>query len=300
MAIVTYNMAQLERLWVDFVPCTQQRLGPQISALLTARDALIHQERDFVLLLQEVFRPEAYEQLKAAADERGLRIFPATAGGTQQNGLVTITNMPVEHSRFVAFSKDDYAQKGMLYTLVSTASGAKLAVVNVHTVFSNTSAVSAVHLRQFQEVGAFIRSLRSVARPIVVAGDFNAGPDMKYADERYPMAQTIWHRGLMPILAEHRMKWVDYVGHTWDNANSLVLNPALVIKLMNLWELGSLDWELSDSKMDHVFIGNDLKVKSSQLVLNAPVPLDCPGNVSPDGKGALSDHFGLLVSLSGP
>ncbi len=290
-------MAQLERFWIDFVPCTAERIGPQVDALLTNEDAPIHQEKNFVLLLQEVFKPEAYDRLKAEAEQRGFKILPATSAETKENGLVTITNLPVWETRFVPFTKDNFAQKGMLYNLLGTGSGHKIAVLNVHTVFSNTSVLNQIHISQFQEVGKFISAHRQKSVPLILAGDFNAGPDMKYKEEFYPMAQTIWHRGLVPVIEEQQLKWVDYAGFTWDNANPLILYPAPIIKLMNLWEQGSPQWELSNSKMDHVFVSDDLVVKNSQLVLNAPIDLQCPGHVTANGKGALSDHYGVMVKV---
>ena len=297
VAVVTYNMAQLERFWLDFVPCTAERIGPQVAALLTSEDAPIHQEKSFVLLLQEVFKPAAYDRLKTVAKDLGFKIFPASSAETQENGLVTITNLPVWESRFVPFTQDNFAQKGMLYTLLGTGSGLKIAVLNVHTVFSYTTVLNQTHLTQFQEVGKFIKAHRQKSVPFILGGDFNAGPDMKYKEEFYPMAQTIWHRGLIPVIEEHQLKWVDYAGFTWDNANPLILHPSPVIKLMNYWEQGSTKWELSNSKMDHIFVSDDLAVKSSQLVLNAPVKLKCPGRISKHGHGALSDHYGLMVKI---
>jgi endonuclease/exonuclease/phosphatase family metal-dependent hydrolase len=297
VAVVSYNMAQLERFWVDLVPCTAERIGPQVAALLTDRDAPIHREESFVLLLQEVFTSAAYDRLHEVAKARGFKIFPASSAETRENGLVTITNLPAAEARFVPFSKDNFAQKGMLYTRLAVGHARELAVLNVHTVFSNTSALNATHFTQFREVGKFIKDNRKQATPFIVAGDFNAGPDMKYKDEAYPMAQTLWHRGLVPVIEEQQMKWVEYTGFTWDNANPLILHPAPIIRMMNLWEQGSTQWELSNSKMDHVFISNDLEVKGSQLVLNAPVDLKCPGHVDEKDRGALSDHYGLLVNL---
>jgi endonuclease/exonuclease/phosphatase family metal-dependent hydrolase len=297
VVVVTYNMAQLERFWVDFVPCTAERIGPQVDALLKNEDAPIHQEKHFVLLLQEVFKPAAYDRLNAEAKELGFKIFPATSAETEENGLVTITNLPVWETRFVPFTKDNFAQKGMLYTLLGTGGGYKFAVLNVHTVFSNTSVLNETHITQFQEVGKFIKANRQKSVPLILAGDFNAGPDMKYKEEFYPMAQTIWHRGLIPVIEEHQMKWVDYAGFTWDNANPLILYPAPIIKLMNLWEQGSTQWGLSNSKMDHVFVSDDLEVKHSQLVLNAPIDLKCSGRDALHNKGSLSDHYGLMVKI---
>lgn len=296
-AVVTYNMAQLKRLWVDFVPCTAERIEPQIKALLTGKDAVIHQEKNFVLLLQEVFKPQAFERLKAEALELGFKIFPKTAEEVQENGLVTITNMPVWDSRFVPFSKDDFAQKGMLYTLLGIGRGYKIAVVNVHTVYSNTSILNATHITQFQELGKFVTANKQKSIPFIVGGDFNAGPDMKYAQEFYPMAQTIWHRGLIPVMEELKMRWVDYAGFSWDNANPLILHPALIIKLSNYWAQGSTRWELSNSKMDHIFLTEELEMKEARLVLNEPVELKCPGHLTESGLGALSDHYGLMVKI---
>gem|GEM_PF-6881101 len=297
VAVFTYNMAQIERFWIDFVPCTSERLPHQVAALLTGREALIHIEPHFVLLLQEVFKPSAYVRLKEASQKLGFRMLPATAQEASENGLVTITNLPVLESRFVAFTQDNFAQKGILYTLLGIGPGHKLAVANVHTVFSNTSVLNETHIKQFQEIGKFITQTRQKYVPFIVGGDFNAGPDMKYATEFYPMAQTIWHRGLIPVMAEHKMKWVDYVGSTWDNANPLILNPSTIIKAMNYWEQGSSKWELSDSKMDHIFITDDLKVKSSRLVMKEFTAMKCPGRTDTKGLGPLSDHYGLMVQL---
>lgn len=297
IAVITYNMAQLERLWIDFVPCTSERLPLQVAGLLTSREALIHTEPRFVILLQEVFKPAAYDRLKEATQKLGLRMLPATADEAKENGLVTITNLPVLESRFVPFTQDNFAQKGILYTLLGVGRGYKLAVANVHTVFSNTSVLNETHIKQFQEIGKFVTENRQKYVPFIVGGDFNAGPDMKYATEFYPMAQTIWHRGLMPVMTEQKMKWVDYVGFTWDNANPLIQFPAPIIKMMNYWEQGSTKWELSDSKMDHIFITEDMEVKSSRLVMKEPVILDCPGRTDEKRYGTLSDHYGLMVQF---
>jgi endonuclease/exonuclease/phosphatase family metal-dependent hydrolase len=268
-----------------------------VAGLLTAPSAPIYQEKHFVLLLQEVFKDDAFLRLKAEAKRLGFHFTPSNSQDATENGVVTITNLPILESHFTPFSQDHFAKKGILYTLLDRGRGQKIAVANVHTVFSNTTALNQTHIKQFQEVGAFVAAHRQQYVPFIVGGDFNAGPDMRYAKEFYPMAQTIWFRGLSPFMEAQQLKWVHYEGHTWDNNNPLIANPTLVIQLANYWEQGSFKWELSDSQMDHIFVSQDLEVKSTALVMNTPVELKCPGRMNSDRKSTLSDHYGLMVKI---
>jgi endonuclease/exonuclease/phosphatase family metal-dependent hydrolase len=293
VGVLTYNLAQLKRYGLDFVPCTDERLTLQLKALFDSADSPLLKTPHFILTLQEVFTPEAFRALKARAKELGLEFHPNHERLVVDNGLVTISNLPVRERHFHPFSVDTYAKKGILYT-VHQLGKELIAVANVHTGYSTTQMVNQNHMRQIAEVARFAEDSQKKVSHLVIAGDFNAGPDMSYTVESYPMAKTLWHEGLIPQLSKQGMRWVDYQGVTWDNDNYLINNPSWIIQVSNLFIHGMTSWGLSSSKMDHVFLSRNLKDESASIVLEQDAPMRCWGR----DQMKLSDHYGLWVKVS--
>ncbi len=298
VVLITYNMAQLKKKGIDFVPCTERRIKPQINNLILDSNAHIYKEKYFALALQEVWTKKAFSALKEAVKNKSFNMFPLEFNDIKQNGVVTITNLKVLEASFTPYTKDSHAKKGMLYILGETENGEKIGILNVHTGYSGNKKPSATHIRQFYEIGEFVLTKKKQSSSFIIAGDFNSGPDLKYDRQYYDVAEAVWDDGILPIMGSVSMSHVDVNGVTWDNTNNpLVNNPTFFLKLVNKIDHGSTGWGQNDSTLDHIFISEELESKQSSIVFNEPVPLHCPKRTSADGKSTLSDHYGVMAVL---
>ena len=299
VVVVSYNMGQLKKKGFDLVPCTTRRIQPQMDYMLNLQQAPIYKEKYFVYALQELWTKKAFNKLRETVDKLGFTMFPRDQKFVKKNGVVTVTNMKILDAKFTPYTRDTYAEKGILYTLAETDEGEKIGILNVHTGFSGTKEVSTTHLRQFYEIGEYALTKRKESDYLVIAGDFNAGPDMIYEKQLYPVAEKVWDDGILPVMNSAFLKHVEVSGVTWDQSeNPLVYNPTLLLKVFNIYDHGNGGWGQNDSTMDHIFISKELELKEADIVFKEPVPYKCPRRTSPDGKSTLSDHYGVMAILT--
>jgi endonuclease/exonuclease/phosphatase family metal-dependent hydrolase len=176
--------------------------------------------------------------------------------------------------------------------------GKTLGVMNVHTGYSTAYKASDLHLEHFKEISVSMHKHQGKSDYLVVGGDFNAGPDMKYLDQHYDSAKAIWFNGLMPYMKEQQMKLVEGLSKkTWDQKNSLVNNPPFVIQFSYFfWNL-TFTWDQIDSTIDHIFVSKNLNVKESSIVFDQKIKASCYGREDENGMLHLSDHYGVNAIL---
>lgn len=296
VVVVTYNMAQLKKNGVDLVACTSRRIQPQLDHMLHLPTAPAHKEKYFVYALQEIWTKKAFNALRTTVDKLGYSMFPRDQKFVKKNGVVTVTNMKILTATFTPYSRDTYAEKGILYTLTETNEGEKIAVLNVHTGFSGKKEVSTTHLRQFYEIGEFALGKKKESDYLVVAGDFNTGSDIVLENQLYPVADATWTDGIIPVMNSVELNHVAVDGVTWDQtSNPLVNKPAFLLRMFNIADHGHYGWGQNDSTMDHIFISNNLALKEADIIFDDPIPLHCPKRTTEDGLSYLSDHYGVMA-----
>lgn len=298
VSVTTYNMGQLSSWGFDFVACTSQRVDPQMHAIFKDPNSPIKRSDKFVLFIQEAWTWKVFRHLERFSDKHGYKMYPKNFNLLKNNGQVTITNMKPLQVTFHPYSIDKQSNKGMLYMKLDLGNGKTLGALNVHTGYSDAYKASDLHLEHFKEVHASLQKHRSKTDYFVLGGDFNAGPDMEYRNQRYDSAKTIWFNGLMPYMKSNKMKLIEGINKkTWDGNNSLVNDPPFIIQLSHFfWNL-TFTWDQIDSTIDHIFVSEEVNVKSSSVVFDQPVKLFCYGREDKDGKLHLSDHYGAHAVL---
>ncbi len=298
VAVITYNAAQLKKHGLDFVPCTNRRIQPQMENLFLNEDAPAHSQKYFVITLQEMWTKKVFDATEAAVNKMGYEMFPKDHNSVKSNGVITVTNMKILEANFTPYAHDTYAHKGILYTLLQNDEGKKIGVLNIHTGFSGKKAPSSNHLDQFMEIGQFALNKQKESDYFIIAGDFNSGPNMVLEKEKYVSLESVWNLGLIPVMESAKMIRIPLNEATWDQSNNpLVYNPTASIKFFNLIDHKNTRWGQNDSTMDHIFVSKSVEIESSKLVFNEPVPLHCPNRTNEEGKSTMSDHYGIMATL---
>jgi endonuclease/exonuclease/phosphatase family metal-dependent hydrolase len=147
-----------------------------------------------VLALQEVFVRGYRRQLVHELAE----VFPHAAAGVSHswmgNGLITLSRHPIEVSAFQRFRHDflmvrPFATFGLLHTRIRRPGGATLEFFNTHLTAGpfgdpERARVEAMRDRQIQQLIGAADAVAEKSAPVIVAGDFNAGPGVSEANYR--------------------------------------------------------------------------------------------------------------------
>ncbi len=276
VTVITYNMSQLKKKGVDLVACTKRRTALQVDAIFKDSGSPIFASKDFILLIQESWTKKSFLALKAAANERKLTIFPEIYNDVKNSGQMVITNLPAQEIKRTPFSRDKYAQKGIIYARLSLTNGKTIGVINVHTGYSEKTGFSEEHRRHFEEISQAMEVYKPLSDYFVVGGDFNAGPDMKYKAIKFDAAKTIWEDGIMLYMRNQSMRLLESVGATWDETNNMLVRvPPLLLRLVNKYKNGYTGWDMRDSTLDHIFVPESMIVSRHELVFNQKVKLNC-------------------------
>lgn len=299
VSVTSYNMGQLSKRGVDFVACTRKRVQPQVEAIFYNPDSPIYKEGKFVLMLQEVWTKRAFKGLLQEARARGLTIFPDNYKDVRSNGQISITNMRPVEKRFVPFSSDSHAKKGMVFMKLDLGNGKTLGALNVHTGYSTFKSFGDNHRMHFAEVGVFMEQEKRKNDHFIVGGDFNAGPDVAFRRQRYEASKVIWQEGFMPFAEKNAMRLLDFEKKTWDSCeNMLVAKPTFAIKFINFIDRQRGSWDQEKSTIDHILVSANTEVTDKEVVFDEKVPLRCKGRTDAEGKMHLSDHYGVNASLA--
>lgn len=296
--ILSYNAGLLHKAGVDFVPCVKPRTPVQVREVLSL--PAFSGDQLFVATLQEVWTERAFNLYTAAAKKRGLQYEPKSFSEIQNNGQLILTNLPILEAKFVPFTNDSHVARG-LRIVDLRLNKKKMRVVNVHTTYSDSKRYSALQIEQFTDLALYLnQEMKKFKGDIVVTGDFNAGPNVRYSEQAYDPAKLLWFDWLEPMFRARGFTEAIAESDTWDEANPLVATPTAVIKLVNTVSYGIANWEEKTSRLDHIFVSKRLRVLDSRLVLKKPVDLNrtCADRSDKQGFTHLSDHYGILAQIS--
>ena len=211
-----------------------------------------------------------------------------------------ITNLPILESTFLPFSTDSRVKRGLRIVDLKLKKK-KMRVVNVHTTYSDSRSYSPAHIEQFRDLALYLnRELPVFKGDMVVTGDFNAGPNLRYEKQNYDPAKLLWFDWLEPMFHARGFTEAVAESNTWDEENPMVAKPTAVIKVVNTVEYGIANWEEKSSRLDHVFASKKLRILDARLVLNRPVDLGrrCAERSDKQGFTHLSDHYGIMATVS--
>lgn len=298
--ITTYNAGLLTADGFNFVPCTTERTEPQAERILNSplsADPSVH----FAILLQEVWTEYGFETYQRLAREKGFSMSPHTYEEVENNGEIIITNMPVLKESFVPYPMDDHAQRGIRSVVVRSDKG-PLIISTVHTSYSDSTGFLPAHKDQFRVINQFLDHLGKYNFPIIFAGDFNAGPNMRYRQASYDPAQVIWRDWIAPIFARHKgMHSIgDMTKNTWsEDNNTLVSYPALGVRLDDLYWYGDERWDQLSARLDHIMAPAAMKVIEAgrSMLRGEALPWTCVGREDASGLTPLSDHYAAYAKF---
>lgn len=298
VTVVTYNMAQLKKMGLDFVACTKKRLGLQVNAMFEDENAPMSASKDFVYLLQESWTKRSFLALRAQAKKRNLTFFPDDFSVVKNAGELIISNLKADDIKFIPFSSDKFVKKGVIYARFKLETGKSIGILNVHTGYSDMNGFSSDHRKHFEEIGRTIQEYKASSDFFVIGGDFNAGPDMGFKKVNYDSSKLIWEDGLMPHMINQGMRLLPSVGVTWDDIHNALVNfPPLLLRLINQYKNGYIGWDQTDSTLDHIFVSEQDTVLEHKLVFNKKVKYNCGSRDDKDGL-FLSDHYGVMATIA--
>lgn len=301
LSVSAYNMGQLKLLGQDFVACPEARLAKQIDAIFTDPQSPLKSAPDFVLLLQEVWTKKAYSALAANAQKYGFDYMPRQYQEIRDNGTMIISNLKATQTSFIPFSVSTYKKKGIRLANFTLGSGKSFIVASVHTGYSDSRNYTPEQDAHFLEIQKLIEQQRLLEPNLIIGGDFNAGPNLKYTNQTYEPGTVIWENGLLPRMNTAQMNLVSQTSaDTWDQNNSMVNNATYVIKAFNGMTYHTFAWEEQNSILDHIFASPNFAAASACRVFDQKVKMNCPGRTDSKGRAHLSDHYGTSVVLDLP
>ena len=296
--VTTYNAGLLTSTGFNLVPCTTERTLPQVDRILNSVNSVPAGE-GFAILLQEVWTQYGFDSYEAAAKQKGLYMTPEKYEDVYYNGQIIITNLPVIKTTFQTFGDDDHAYRGIRSVYVKTEKG-PLVIANVHTSYSDSSGFLPAHKKQFEVIGKFIDELPK-NHQLILGGDFNAGPDMKYRQAKYDAAKTIWDEWILPVFSLRKFHSVgDMKQSTWnEETNTLVSSPARLVRLMNYYEYGMSAWDQNTARIDHIMAPDSLRANESgvSMIRGEPLAWTCTGRSNAEGLTPLSDHYAAYANF---
>ncbi len=253
------------------VPHASVRL-PALAKALATSDADI-------IALQEIFRESDIATLQSRIGDR----FPyclrtSRKTGWIEGGLAVFSKFPAQSVDFFHWQSDVmlekmFGAKGFQSILLKLEDDLPLHLINLHAVAGGfwdpeSESVETVRHEQFEEVLRVIGG--SQEHPVVVVGDFNAGP--KVSECNY--AQFL-EAGFTDCFGD-----TDEPAYTWDPQNELIGQGPHA--------------ECPPQRIDHIFARNIDSISDSHICFHeATLPLaSSPGTLVP-----ISDHYGLVSTV---
>jgi exonuclease III len=291
--ITSYNAGLLTSTGFNLVPCTTERTEPQAQVLLDV-DPNVH----FAVLLQEVWTQYGFDTYQRIATEKGFTMFPTEYNDVAYNGEIIITNMKVLKHTFVQFPDDDHAYRGIRSVVVESEKG-PVVISDVHTSYSDSTGFLPQHREQFKVISQFLDEVMKTKDLSILAGDFNAGPNMSYRQALYNPAKAIWEDTILPVFTSHGMRpFGDEAQNTWsEETNTLVSYPARVIRWMNWYEYGISEWDQNSARLDHIMASDEMHTLETgrTMLQGAVLPWTCTGRADANGRTPLSDHYAVYA-----
>ncbi len=293
--ILTYNIGLLRILGFDLVPAVDAR------ARFVPRELsrFVRQNAPDIMLLEEVWDNRTAAAIAGELSPLGYAsVRPAGRGPfCLGSGLLLLVRSPLEivDWRFTPFAKNtftnSFARKGVLEASLedTSRSAARFALVGTHMVAldtndglsKNKAQLAAFHAQAAQVLSVLDSRSSQRSVPLILLGDFNAGPG--YADAAYR-----WIAGEEGLIEAGESLGSSASLATWDPLNPLVRH-------------GHSPNE-PPAKVDHIFLAGG--ATSSWTVLSARRIFDAPvDGVIRMPKRAdaievpLSDHYGFLAEV---
>lgn len=299
LKVITFNAGLLKRYSLNFVPCVNARLSVLEDELIRYWD----EGENIVYAFQEVWTRDSFEQLNEFADHYGLAFFPETYEDLQRNGLVILTNTFVTDHYYEAFEYD-HTSRGTnrgIRAIEIVIEDETILLANTHTAYSGSTDINSVQRMQFDQIHDFLEFQTAHYDNLVIAGDFNSGPALRYDGPGWIEIKELWEDLLVAPMAMNGMEVkTQVINPTWDYDNNLMVsNPTFAIKLYSWFTSGHWGADSFHDVLDHVFASISLNVVHRQRVLDEEVqiPSSCIGRTDEEGYGHLSDHYGNMVIL---
>ncbi len=294
LKFLSYNLGLLHAMGSDHVPEVKKRAKAAPAALA----AMATELKADIILLQELWTGKLAAPIEKAMMALGYKAYrPRNTSIIGLNsGLILFVKAPytVGTWSFKPFKKttfiDSLAKKGILRARIENADGGAFFFLGTHTVAVDTKAGIPDDAAQLAAMNAQMRELRDAlieegnrtGLPVLLAGDFNAGP--AYVEESY---RIIADSPSVIDVAE-----ILYPGAqppTWDRANPLVA-------------YGNYPNE-PDANIDHVFLLDSKSAAWKVVAAQAVGKESQPGLFLKAKKGVepvalpLSDHYGWFAEL---
>ena len=265
-------------------------------------------ERPDILLLQEVYRTEHKDELKA----RLQTWLPYSAYGRERgrlrllhDSLMILSTYPISDSGFVRFNAGRWDEKlldtkGFYYAYLPDTSVGPVLVCNVHTtagVFTHPEdpRVDDVRQQQLRQVIDFAESYPG-EHSVLLGGDFNCGPAV--AESELPISAIKLRK--LHIPTDRRVSMRNYEmmaerGYT-DSFSSLGLpEQATWSPTQNNLNVGGghASWGCPPQRLDHFFYRrHELVPTQGAIIFASPLV-----RVDQDHFVPLSDHYGYYANL---
>lgn len=278
LSLLTYNTGLLR------VPVERYNPIPHVDERLAAIPGEVLRLEADVVALQEVFQPRDRHALLARTRGVYPHVGHVPPGGVRLDaGLLTLSRHPLR-ARLRPFrdgpvSERLFSNKGPLVTEVDLPGAGAVTVINLHATAGGFFAMpespraEAMRRGQMEQVIAEARAARG---PVVIVGDFNAGPGAAEANYRQLEAG-----GFTDVFAH--LHGAD-PACTWDPQNPL--------------NASGFHRSCPPQRIDHVFVrSEDLRLgrvapRRARVVLDRPQVRVGGGRlVTP------SDHYGLHAEL---
>jgi len=258
-------------------------LAPHLAERLGATPAALQSCAADIILLQEVFVARDRDFLVAAlSDSHPYAHWAPPSPSLFGNGLLILSRLPLANRSYHSFRHHPFVpravwERGFIGADIEMAGGKTVRLVNLHlSPDAPYSAPDDALSRPYRarEINDLIAEAATSGKPVILAGDFNAGPEICSDDY------------LRVMRAGHVDAFAQVHGSasqpTFDKNNPLVQRGPY-----GQWP---------SLRADHVFFpgGGALAAVSAEVVLREK-------RVSLGRRRActLSDHYGLLVTLAG-
>lgn len=267
LEVISYNTALARALGNDFRPCVRQRL------MAMGRNVFKTSDVPTIFLLQEVFYTDAYKSLERWAYENK---FYISASNAQRNGLVILSQLPIQNETLHKYSCTRTMQKqGALVARVEL-NGKTIDLLTSHTKDSDAREPNTCQITQLNELGGFFNASSS-ADVTIMSGDLNTGPDLKIVNQKYDAIAKLW----TPFRNLIQNGWrapTEKKGITWDFRKNLLAK----------------DGPQDNSTLDHIFFKGSAELTDYGILYDQPVDVnDCKDYEVSPGKTYMSDHYGI-------
>jgi endonuclease/exonuclease/phosphatase family metal-dependent hydrolase len=249
------------------------RYGPDWETREVALETTLAEARPDVICLIEAWRHGESTQPSRIADRLGLSYHLFDGDWAQEDwvsGIAVVCRWPMSEPQRRELRAEDGAGVGAVVHV--TVDGERGPVQLFAVTLDYPLDASAVRQAQVSQLVQFVREVTSRRDPVIICGDFNAGPD---SDEIRTLTGRAATAGPgMVFYDSWEMAGDGSAGHTWSNRN-----PLAAISLY------------PDRRFDYI-----LSAWPRRGGVGHPVHCALLG-VRPPDQVQISDHYGLLADL---